>query len=154
MSTATATATATDEKMTADPERRPRNRRNLKNLEVFQVGSTLAAPELESRFEASSHATCKLKLSRELSHEKFEDFERRLESEPAVPDLKYRLAKSRLPVDSPYVGNFHRGYKLCKRQFLDDASQKDLQLSNCPYIDTTMFDCEPLSSSRKRPQTE
>jgi len=89
-----------------------------------------------------------------LSHEKFEDFERRLESEPAVPDLKYRLAKSRLPVDSPYVGNFHRGYKLCKRQFLDDASQKDLQLSNCPYIDTTMFDCEPLSSSRKRPQTE
>jgi hypothetical protein len=36
-----------------------------------------------------------------------------------------------------------RGYKLCKRKFLEDASHKDLQLARCPFIDNTMFDCGP-----------
>mmetsp|Transcript_36826 Transcript_36826/g.54024 ORF Transcript_36826/g.54024 Transcript_36826/m.54024 type:complete len:676 (+) Transcript_36826:231-2258(+) len=94
-----------------------------------------------------------MKLTRSISHEKFEQLERRLESE-SVQDLKYRLAKSRLPVDCPYIGNFHRGYKLCKRQFLRDADHTSMELSKCPYIDTTMFDCEPSSLSRTRPQKE
>ena len=38
-----------------------------------------------------------------------------------------------------------RGYKLCKRKFLNDPSRRDLQLSRCAYIDNTMFDCEPAS---------
>jgi hypothetical protein len=43
------------------------------------------------------------------SEEKFEDLEKQLDSESGrVADHAYLLAKSRLPVDSPYVGNFHR----------------------------------------------
>ena len=51
---------------------------------------------------------------------------------------KYALLFLRVPV--------FRGYKLCKRKFLEDASHKDLQLARCPFIDNTMFDCGPPPS--------
>ena len=78
-----------------------------------------------------------------------EDFER-IASEVAAntrPDQAYLLSKSRLPVDSPYVGSFHRGFKLCKRKFLHDTCQRDLELARCPYIDHTMFDVPLLTLS-------
>ena len=82
-----------------------------------------------------------------------EDFER-IASEVAAntrPDQAYLLSKSRLPVDSPYVGSFHRGFKLCKRKFLHDTCQRDLELARCPYIDHTMFDVPLLTLSPVNP---
>ena len=82
-----------------------------------------------------------------------EDFER-IASEVAAntrPDQAYLLSKSRLPVDSPYVGSFHRGFKLCKRKFLHDTCQRDLELARCPYIDHTMFDVPLLTLSSVNP---
>ena len=82
-----------------------------------------------------------------------EDFER-IASEVAAntrPDQAYLLSKSRLPVDSPYVGSFHRGFKLCKRKFLHDTCQRDLELARCPYIDHTMFDVPLLTLNPVNP---
>lgn len=45
---------------------------------------------------------------RSKSKERFAYFEQMLDSQGSVHDSKYLLHKSRLPVDSPYVGTFHR----------------------------------------------
>ena len=42
------------------------------------------------------------------SEEDFETLAKMLDSEISVSDFKYHLAKSRLPVDNPFIGNFHR----------------------------------------------
>jgi hypothetical protein len=69
---------------------------------------SFSLPDL-GKDSATSNLQVMRSINTHTNNQKFWALEQRLESEVGLQlDQSYLIAKSRLPIDSPYVGSFHR----------------------------------------------